>query len=239
MKKTIIYLLIFSMLLWIPSCGALKNDSYSFSLNLNEMRKLYKAAIESEEAYAEALAEISPDMECERDAFLELLEQFKDHVVIFVPNSLRYIQYEINFEFEGSKVDTEEGASQKTSVNMIRQKYTRRTDSCRAGGTFYSSSSPEPLYDDPMQKMVQDGTFAVEGDVKSRFDMNGYLFKEAYIHETAEYNLYYFTVYSSEDAYVGALEFKAYKEEDGKIPYFSWSDFYFFSFMTLGEYVSG
>ena len=256
MKKAIICFLIFSMLLWIPSCGALKNDSYSFSLDLKGIKQLYDAAMESEEAYNETMNEICPDTECTRDQFLKAFNRFKDYVIIYVPRSARYIQYEINFERKGVEIRISEDASQKTSVNMVKQKYTRGGDECRAEGIFYSSSSPEPIYDEPMQKMIQEGIFKnvftlysdykdddyirdFEGYLKLGEDKNGYRFKEAYIHETDEYNLYYFTVYSSEDAYVGALEFKAYKEEDGKIPYFYWSDFYHFSFITLGEYVSG
>ena len=254
MKKTIIYFLIFSMLLWIPSCGTSKNDSYSFSLDLKGIKQLYEAAMESEETYNETMKKICPNTGCTRDQFLKAFDQFKDYVIIYVPRSARYIQYEINFERKGIEISISEDASQKTSVNMVKQKYIRGGDDCRAEGIFYSSSSPEPIYDGPMQKMIQDGIFKnvfslysdnndadyipdLKGYLELGNDKNGYRFKEAYIYEDDEYNLYYFSVYSNNETYVGSFEFKAYKEEDGRIPYFYWSDFGHFSFITLEEYV--
>lgn len=258
MRKRLIVCLVCIMLVILQSCQkplpapptedpplGEGEKNYNFGdITTGKFRLLYKAAVEGEDAYNATLIEICPELKYSRDQFLEAYQYYKNSVVA-VLTSKRYIQSEFAFEGAGTEVSLADGTSRITNVDMMRQCFARRTDSCRAEGTFYSSASPEPIYDEPKQEMIQSGKFVSAATYTedpfhfADFELyrEGYHIKKVYIYDTYDYNLYYFYVYRDDGAYVGSFEFISYKEE-GKLNNFFWHDFNCFSFMTLEEYVN-
>lgn len=239
MKKVFLFLLICAILLLIPSCKQPHENekSYSFELTLKQFKDLYQAAVEGEEAYDAKLLEVSPNSICTREQFLTIYERFKDQWVA-VLISKRYEQHEIVFEYAGAEVELAEGTMEVTSIDMMHQSFARRTDACRAEGTFYSSSSPEPVYDKRIQEMIQSEKLVNPSDVGIfQTYFNEYRIRELYIYETVDYNLYYVHIYRADETYAGFFELKAYKE-DGVLHNFGWSDYNHFSFMSLEDYVN-
>jgi hypothetical protein len=249
MKKTFVFLFLCAMLIIVPSCSdkyeyvETKENCYLNGLQLYEIKELYDAAGEGEQAFDEKIVELKVKSGCTRDEFLTAYNYFKNQVIV-VPNSDRFEQSEFVFEYAGTSVYAMDAPIKTTSVDMVRQTLHRPKHSYYGDCMFYSAASMDPIYEEPYQEMIRSG-YLVDARPMTPDDMIQYIDKEGYRIEAyvepyemiyGEYAtyvspVYYLFVYQ-EDTFVGHFQIICYAEEP---PYFYWADFEHLDLMTLEE----
>ena len=155
MKKTIIFLLICSLLIFVPSCSSAyrhKEDKVFTrwsDLSLYEIKLLYEAAGEGEEAFDAQADELKMKPQYTRDQFLTTYDHFKDQVIV-VCNSKRFYQYEFTLGYEGATIAVMDAPNKTTSVDMVTQSFGYFEPSY---GSFHfcGSSSMDPIHQEEFE----------------------------------------------------------------------------------------
>ena len=234
----------------VPPATSLPAKNYAYNetkancqlsgLELYEIKMLYEAAGDGEDAFNAKLEELGSKSNCTRDEFLTAYNHFKDQVII-VFNSKRFIQYDFSFDYAGKKIYYMDAPPQTTSVDMVSQTFANRYVSNYGDCYFYGSSSMDPIYESQFAKMLEEGQLVDARPITSEdqfqcIDKDGYRIDAYVIPYPSKYepvsNIFYLFVYR-DDVYVGFFHIINYNKDHQN--QFKWPDFRHFDFMTLEE----
>lgn len=242
MKKTIIFLLICSLLIFVPSCSSAyrhKEDkvfTHWSDLSLYEIKLLYEAAGEGEEAFDAKADELNMTPKYTRDQFLTTYDHFKDQVIV-VCNSKRFDQYEFTLGYEGVTIAEMDAPSKTTSVDMIRQSFIHFEPSY---GSFHfcGSSSMDPIHQEEFEIWKENlGLYATDAGVqRPHIEKDGYTI-DAYYNGDPKTDIspfmIYLIVYRDTGEYVGYFYCQTSRANPDS--HATWRDFESFEYMTLEE----
>jgi hypothetical protein len=240
MKKIFVFLLICSVLFFVPSCSSAyrhKEDKVHTSwsdLSLYEIKLLYEAAGEGEEAFDAKVDELNVTSKYTRDQFLTTYEQFKDQVIV-VCNSKRFDQYEFDFSYEGTKIAVVGAPSKTTSVDMVQQSFVH-FDSTYGSFHFCGSSQMDPIHVEEFEDWQENlGLYATDAGVKRPYiEKDGYTI-DAYYNFDPQTDIspfmIYLLVYRDTGEYVGYFYCQTSSTDPDS--HANWRDFESFEYMTL------
>ena len=190
----------------------------SLALELYQIRQLYEAAGEGEEAFNAKLAELAPRATYTRDQFLTAFDTFSKQIVIS-PRKVRLQHRHISFEYVGTKRLVADGEPYELSVDTVSQMYSHRyVDGNYAAFEFYGSSARDPKDWENIYSVFQ---------YQKEMGKDGYTLKVYADNEETPW-AYYIEVYQG-DTYIGILHI--YNVTAG----FLWTDLDGLEFMTLEQ----
>jgi hypothetical protein len=190
----------------------------SLALELYQIRQLYEAAGEGEEAFNAKLTELAPWAKCTRDQFLTAYDTFSKQIVLS-PQKVRLQHRNISFEYVGTTRSVMDGDSYELSVNTVSQMYSHRyVDGNYAGFEFYGSVARDPKDWENVDSAFQ---------YQKEMGKGGYTLKVYADNEETPW-AYYIEVYKG-DTYIGILHI--YNVTAG----FLWTDLDGLEFMTLEQ----
>ena len=193
-------------------------QNFMFQLELYELRQLYEAAGEGEEAFNAKLAELDPRAKCTRDQFLTAFDTFSKQIVLS-PQKVRLKHRYICFEYVGTKRLVADGDPYELSVDTVSQTYVHRyVDGDYASVEFFGSSARDPKDWENIY-----AAFHYQEDIVK----DGYTLKVYADNEETPW-AYYIEVYKG-DTYIGILHI--YNVTAG----FLWTDLDGLEFMTLEQ----
>ena len=242
MKKTIIFLLLCAILIFVPSCSSgyrHREDKVHTNwsdLSLYEIKLLYEAAGEGEEAFTAKANEIGMTTQYTRDQFLTTYDHFKDQVIV-VCNSKRFDQFEFDFSYEGTAVAYMDAPSKTTSVDMVKQSF-GHFEPTYGSFHFCGSNSMDPIHQEEFEAWKDDlGLYATDAGVKRPYiEKDGYTI-DAYCNYQSGAEgtpfMSYLIVHRNTGEYVGFFYSETMTADPE--PHLTWTDFQYCDYMTLEE----
>ena len=139
-------------------------QNFLLQLELYEIRQLYEAAGEGEEAFNAKLAEFPRKHTCTRDQFLTAYDTFSKQIVLSLrEDRLKHIG--ISFEYAGAARSPLDDAPDPRSVDTVNQTFSYREDGyVYAVFDFYASTAWDPeqwssisSFYYPQEDIIKDG----------------------------------------------------------------------------------